>query len=72
MKRKLFVRKCYFLLWLNKHYIYLKRKFGTGFYTTAQEKRERNRFLKRAIHHNRHIVKPGGRYRSIVLAGRRY
>lgn len=72
MNRKLFICKCYFLLWLNECYVYLKQRFGVGFYTTTQEKREQNRIIKQAIHYNRYIIKPGNRYRSVVLSGRRY
>ena len=72
MSHKLFMRKCYFLLWLDKCCVYLKQKFGTGFYTTAQKNREQNRIIKQAIYYNKHIIKPGNRYRSVVLAGRRY
>ena len=72
MNRKLFIHKCYFLLWLNECYVYLKQKFGIGFYTTAQEKREQSRMIKQTVHYNKYIIKAGGRYRSIVLAGRRY
>ena len=72
MKRKLFIYRCYLLLWLGKWYAKFKQTFGTNFYTTPQEKRERGRIIKQAIHYNKHIVKPGSRCRSVVLAGRRY
>lgn len=72
MNRKLFIHKCYFLLWLNECCAYLKQRFGVGFYTTAQEKREQNRIIKQAIHYNQHIIKPGDKCRSVVLTGRRY
>lgn len=72
MKRKLFLYRCYLLLWLGYWWTKYKRAYGPDlFYTTPQEKRKRNRMIKQAIHYNRYIVKPGGRYRSIVLAGRR-
>lgn len=72
MKRKLFIYRCYFLFWLNKCWIYLKQILRPAFYTTIQENREQNRMIKQTTHYNKHIVKPGDRYKSVVLGGRRY
>lgn len=73
IKRESFVYWCHSLLWLGYIWVTFKQKYGAGnFYTTPQEKRENNRIIKQAIHYNKHIVKPDGTCRSVVLAGRRF
>lgn len=73
MKRKLFVYRRYFLLWLGKWCVKLKQKLAySSFEMTPQAIKEQRRMIKQGIHYNKHIVKPAGRYRSVVLMGRRY
>ena len=59
LRRSIFVKWCKF--WLSRKY-------------ERRAVRERNRIVKQAIHYNLMVTAGtiNGRYRSVVLAGRRY